>query len=100
MNLKELREWGNLILTVLTVFGVGYLNLKFANQKLEIESLAKDTYATKVDFGKLADSDLAQWKSIQDTRDQIKETKSAFDLKLQHITDVVLRETNNRNQNK
>lgn len=93
--MKEFREWINLALTIVGVFGVGYLNLKFANQKLEIQKEAKEEFATKQEVGKIIDSDTAQWKAIQDTRDSVRDFRQAYDLKMQHLQDVVLKETNN-----
>jgi hypothetical protein len=96
MNLKELREWLNLFLTVIGVAAIGYLNLKFHDQKLEIEGEVRNAYVEKTEFrttiGQLADSNTRQWQAIRENRDKQNQDKNDMDLKLQHLKDVVLRE--------
>jgi len=80
--MKELREWANLILTIVAVFFAGYLNLRFSNQKLEIEAAASQRYETREGH----DADMHQ---LTDWNRKLSEGQQDQKLAIQHLTDVM-----------
>lgn len=80
--MKELREWANFAATVLGAAAIVYLNLRFDNMKLEIESAADKTYETQAAHTKDM-LQLTEWtKNIQQGQTEQK-------LSIQHLTDVL-----------
>lgn len=100
MKLSELREWLNLVLTIVAAIGIGYLSLYAKNQRNEIKIETAATYETieahqadKVALslmdGKLADAETKLSEKHDALERLVQSTKSDTDLKIQHLTDVV-----------
>jgi hypothetical protein len=100
-KLSEFREWLNLVLTIVGAVGIGYLALYAKNQRNEIrlESDAKyetieahnnDKIALSAIDGKLADAETKLSERHDALERLVNTTKSDTDLKIQHLTDVVI----------
>ena len=80
--MKELREWGNFIFTTIGLAAIVYLNLRCANQRLEIEAAADKVYETQTAHSRDM-LQLTEWtKNIQQGQTDQK-------LAIQHLTDVM-----------
>ena len=108
-KLSELREWLNLVLTIIGAVGIGYLALYAKNQRNEIrlesdaryetiEAHNNDKIALTTVDGKLADSETKLWEKSESLERLVATTKSEMDLKIQHLTDVVANRQNERIQ--
>lgn len=80
--MKELREWANFIFTSIAAAAIVYLNLRFDNQRLEIESGAAKTYETQ-------DAHAADMRTLTEWTKNIQQGQTDQKLAIQHLTDVL-----------